>query len=234
MVNLVKHLAAFVLVWPLAALGVESVLPEPVAVDRYEKGLNESPFALATKVEAPAEKKDSFAANLVLTGLSRYPGSDGVERDWVSVRSRDNRVAFSLYGDEASAEPDAEGITIVKVNRSDENRKSSVTLKKGGEEATVEFSQESAPTAPPTPAGGVVRPGMPAVPGVPLPGGAPRGPGGIVRPTIQKPIQPAQMGGAAIVPGAAPKAGGLPWPPQTGVNPQGMDRRRIRVINSKP
>src|ERR1700743_3413117 len=99
-----KQLFAFVLLWPLAVIGTESVLPEPVSIDRYEKGLNESPFALATKVEAPTAPKDSFAASLLLTGLSRYPGQDGVERDWVSVRSRDNRVAFSLFGDEASVE----------------------------------------------------------------------------------------------------------------------------------
>src|SRR6201999_3792579 len=108
---------------------------------------------------------------------------------------------------------EAEGITIVKVNRSDENRKSTVTLKKGNEEATVEFSQESAPAPAPAAPGGVVRPGVP-VPGGAVPPGAMRGPGGIVRPTIQKPIQPAQMGGASVVPNNAPKPGAAPWPPQ--------------------
>lgn len=223
------------------AWAVESLLPEARPADRYEKSLAQSPFALATVVEAPAAPQESFASNWMLTGLSSMPDENGAMQDFVTIRSRDQRVAFSLFGPEVATGDDIGGVSIVKVDRSPDVRKSTVTLKKGAEIAKVEFSAE---VATPAPAPGPPQNGRPpAAPNMPgRPGGPPpnfnaqqgggnryqgRGGGGpalprpptVAPPNVRLPgAQPASTGGG---PGAAP------------VQAQ-PDHRRVRVIQSKP
>ena len=216
-----------------SAVGIaeESALPEGPPAGRYAETLAQSPFALATKVEAPAAAQESFAANWVLTGLSRMPDDRGTMQDFVTVRSRDQRLAFSLFGSEESTDQDAQGVSIAKVDRSPESRKSSVTLKKGSETAKIEFGQEVAPApavaAAPQPGQGMQgRPGFPPVGGN-VPGRVNRPGLNVTRPQLPRPTAgPQSMG---IQPNAA-VPGGLPGT----VNPATGEHRRVRVINSRP
>jgi hypothetical protein len=131
---------------PLAVSAAETRLTDPTA--RYSAMLEQSPFALATVVETPAEPKESFAANWELTGLARLRDEKGDEKDYVTIRSRDRRLAFTLHGEQEATDEEAKGVSIQSVDRQEAARKSSVMLKRGSETAKVEFSQEaSAPTA---------------------------------------------------------------------------------------
>ncbi len=135
------------------APATEAGWPEKLPLNRYDAMREQSPFALATVVEPPKAPTESFAANWELTGLAKLRDGQGLERDFVTIRSRDKRVSFSLFGDEPSTDPDARGITIAAVDRSPATRKSKVTLKRGVETAVVEFGQEVAPPrCRPTPA----------------------------------------------------------------------------------
>jgi hypothetical protein len=249
----------------LAALplhAVEMTVPRPLEASRYESMMQESPFALATAPSAPAAPTESFAANWNLTGLASLPNSEGVFHDWVSIRSRDGRLSFSLYGDQQSQDPEAEGVSIsaVEWNMAD-YLKSTVMLKKGTEFAKVEFGQEA--SAPPSAAQPPVNTNAT---GVPRPSGAPpmiRGP--MQPPTFNHPGNSAQPN--VVFPGPVPITGHSTGPgaiqnpapmtrptlPRPGANvppnfqgnpvgapmapgqqPQANPGRRIRVINSRP
>jgi hypothetical protein len=212
--------------------------------------MESSPFALATVPDKPPETpKDLFTANWKVTGMMKLPADEqGVSYDWVSIRSQDQRVAFTLSGGEASHDPEADGVTIDHIERNPVNpRKSKVFLKKGSEVAPVDFGEEPLAAAPPptqippasrgNPAG--IRP-----PGVNIPG--------MVRPGVQP--QPMQSPGVLRPPGAALNRPGLPHtgntlPMQSGIQGSGQIRppgapqgsglqqqpgKRIRVIPSGP
>lgn len=223
----------------------QTILPEPLPSARYEQMLEKSPFALATPPAPVQEKAPPVFANLVLTGVVPMRNEQGTESYFVSIQSRDRTERFQLFGSDANAE----GIAIASVDWSPQVGKSTVTLKKGSEFGKIEFDEMAlqAPSAPvnvPRPGqgnpGGVgIHPGgIPALGGrqpaggrmpVPRPNGAvqpaaglPR-PGGVVQPQAQQ-LQPPTYGAPA--PGAVPP----PLPGAAG----GDNRRRIRVINSKP
>lgn len=127
---------------------VEPRLTDPTS--RYSAMLEQSPFALATVVEAPPEPTESFTANWDLIGLAKLRNEKGQDVDFVSIRSRDKRLSFSLYGDQIATAGEANGISIHSIDRQSDSRKSTVMLKRGAELGKVEFSQEAA--APPAPA----------------------------------------------------------------------------------
>lgn len=141
--------AAFLLLlFSLAASAAETRLDDPMA--RYGAMLNQSPFALATVVEAPPEPTESFTANWELTGIAKLRNDQGEEKDFITIRSRDRRLSFTLYGEQVATEDEAKGVSIHSVDRREGARKSTVTLKRGTELGKVEFSQESStvPAAP--------------------------------------------------------------------------------------
>lgn len=191
---------------------------------RYEKMLEESPFALATPVAPVEAPKDSFTKDWVLTGISKMRDVQGVERDFVSIMTRDQTQRFAFFGNE----PNEEGVSIDSIERSPQTGRSKVKLKKGSEYGLVEFDQmlmqSAAPAAAPGAVPGRQAPGAlpPRIPGL-NPGKQPLN----GRPMIPRPNQP--------VPGGMPQmnngAGNAPLPAQ---QPPGGVRQRIRVINSKP
>jgi hypothetical protein len=203
-----------------------------------------SPFALATAAVAVEAPKDSFTANWSLTGLMKMPDAEGVPRDYVAIRSRDQRVSFSLLGEEESSDPEAEGVKIdhIEWNAGDAH-KTRVFLRKGTEVAPVEFSQEAAAATAAPGAPGMPQPGRPT--GVPggLPGGnrgpmlptpSPLGPG---RPNanglLQRPPNPLVRPPTGLprpngIQGSGPRpAGPAPAP---GIQQNGQ--KKIRVIPS--
>jgi hypothetical protein len=138
--------ALFLLLAPLAVSAAETRLTDPSS--RYSAMLSESPFALATVVEAPKEPTESFTANWELTGLAKLRDANGEEKDFVTIRSRDRRLSFTLLGNQEATEKEAEGVSIHSVDRQEGARKSTVMLKRGAETGKIEFSQEaSAPPA---------------------------------------------------------------------------------------
>jgi hypothetical protein len=218
-----------------SAGAAESPWPEKLPENRYDAMKEQSPFALATApAEPPKAPTESFTANWELTGAGTLP--DG--REYVAVRSRDRRVAFSLAGGEVSTDPDAQGVSLASVNWSPGYRKTSATLKKGTEFAKVEYSAEAAP--PQQPPGNPMNPGgiqrnAAAMPGV-LPGaygsaqsnvnqvgGVNRLPGG-VRTNVNA--------NGLVIPngqGGLPASNVIQAPNQNGA-PQ---TRKLRVINTR-
>lgn len=216
------------------AVGVESAIPEAYPADRYTAMLERSPFALATPVAPPpAVPERGFAADWYVTGLGRVE-----DKDFVSIKSRDLSTSFSLYGTEES-----NGVTLVGVEWSNERGKSTVTVKKGGEIARLEFNQAELQAAAPVPSP-VPTPGQASVPGRPITPGQPQtAPRPVVTPLQQQvpvtnPVmQPPRAAiprptGVPVItqPGAVPSA--APGAVSTDIS-SGDNRRRIRVINPK-
>jgi len=210
-------------------LAAQAVLPEPYPPSRYEKMAEASPFSLATAAVAPVEKAPGFAVNLFVGGAGRMG-----DKDWVAVKSKADQTTFYLEGNE----PNAEGIALVGIERSEKSGRSKVQIRKGTEHATIEFDQPAPPAMPP--------PGLVRQPNLNNPGGGPvlpgmnnRGAGAGVRlPVVPRPT--------SVAPQPAIQPNGLPQQIQAVPNVQGAgqpnaqvpapaeSRRRIRVINSNP
>src|SRR4051794_28473656 len=103
--------AAFLLLFvPLTvSAAVETRLNDPAS--RYGAMLEQSPFALATAVEAPKEATAPFTENWELTSLARLRNANGEEKDFITVRSRDRRLSFTLIGDQEATEEEAKGVS---------------------------------------------------------------------------------------------------------------------------
>lgn len=204
-----------------------SVEPVPFPAARYRTMIKQSPFAPATPATTPAPVA-SFATNYYVSGVAKI-GS----KDFVTVATRDGASRFSLMPGELG--PD--GVTIEKVEWSDELGKSKVQMKKGAEVGVVEFDQ-AALQKPPPPA--------PVAQIAPQPVGIqpPQGRGGERRNWQQQQPQPAQPQNGA--PAQRPGRSVYPQMPQVQPQPQqagqpnsaapqpGESRRRIRIINSRP
>src|SRR5213594_1879437 len=142
----------------LALLGVihsqaEEVLPPQFNFDRYSKMVDQSPFALATAVAAPAATPD-FAKDLFIANAARSP-----EGDMVTLASTSDHN-FKKY---LTTKEPADGYSIANIEWSDKVGATKVTISKDGNFATITFNQallqQSAPNAalasrtftPPTP-----------------------------------------------------------------------------------
>src|SRR6476661_6628848 len=147
----------------LAVLGVihseaEEVLPPQFNFDRYSKMVDQSPFALATAVAAPAATPD-FAKDLFIANAARSP--DG---DMVTLASTSDHN-FKKYL--TTREP-VDGYSIANIEWSDKVGATKVTISKDGNFATLMFNQallsQSAPNA-----GLAYKPLPPPVPAMPNP-----------------------------------------------------------------
>ena len=151
----------------LAVLGVihsqaEEVLPPQFNFDRYSKMVDQSPFALATAVAAPAATPD-FAKDLFIANAARSP--DG---DMVTLASTSDHN-FKKY---LTTKEPMDGYSIANIEWSDKVGETKVTIGKDGNFATITFNQallsQTAPNAGPASRG--ITPPMPSVP-IPNPGG---------------------------------------------------------------
>jgi hypothetical protein len=221
--------------WVLLSLGFglplwgasPPVLPEAYPAERYEKLIENSPFAVGTPQE-PSVPADApgFATNLYVMGVAQLRDAEGKERDFVTIKSRADQTTFSLS---TGAAPNGEGIELGAVEWSQRVGKSKVTIRKGTETAVLEFDQASLQSAP-------LSGGPEGAPQIARPGFQPTGqrtPEALLdmmkrnQPQSPRPGVPFQPPG---VRSASPQFPGAPQP-----SPQpGEPRRRVRVITSKP
>ena len=205
-----RRTAFFVVVNLLAGFSIQAessaVIPTPLPSERYQTLIKKSPFAPATAGAAPAAVA-GFATNYYVSGVAKIG-----DRDFVTIASRDGQSRFSL----SPGDPEGpDGITVTKIQWSDQLGKSKVTMKKGSEVGVAEFDQ-AALQKPPVPQGvppQIQRTGLPGMTQVPQgQAGGSNAPQTMGVPQIPRPGQPA-----------------LPTTPQPGET-----RRRIRIINSAP
>jgi hypothetical protein len=140
----------------------EEVLPPQYNFDRYSKMLDQSPFAVASAVAAPAATPD-FAKDLYIANAAK--SQDG---DLVTIASTADHN-FKKY---LTTKEPVDGYSIANIEWSDKVGGTKVTISKDGNFATLTFNQALLSQA--SPGGGVgVRPlPAPAAP-VPNPAGMP-------------------------------------------------------------
>src|SRR5216110_3993818 len=131
----------------------EDVLPPQYNFDRYSKMVDNSPFAIATAVAAPAATPD-FAKDLYVANAARSP--DG---DLVTLASTSDHN-FKKY---LTTKDPVDGYSIANIEWSERVGATKVTISKDGNFATITFNQallqQAAPNAalasrtftPPTP-----------------------------------------------------------------------------------
>jgi hypothetical protein len=113
------------------AMGGDNPIPASLPGERYAEMSTRSPFAVATA--APVQQAaQSFAANWYVSGMARLNGDD-----FVSIKSRDLSIQFSLHGHE---EDPRTGVSLESVDWSDDVGRSMVILRKGTETARLEFN----------------------------------------------------------------------------------------------
>jgi hypothetical protein len=136
--------------------GAEEVLPPQFSFDRYSKMVEQSPFALATAVAAPAATPD-FAKDLYIANAARSP--DG---DMVTLASTSDHN-FKKYL--TTREP-VDGYAIANIEWSDKVGATKVTISKDGNFATITFNQALLSQGGPNPslAGRGLMPPPPPVP----------------------------------------------------------------------
>ena len=118
----------------------EDVLPPLFTYDRYSKMVDNSPFAIATAVAAPAATPD-FAKDLYVANAARSP--DG---DLVTLASTSDHN-FKKY---LTTKASVDGYSIANIEWSERVGATKVTISKDGNFATVTFNQallQSAPNA---------------------------------------------------------------------------------------
>ena len=173
-----------------ALLGVvcaqaEDVLPPRFAYDRYSKMVDNSPFAIATAVAAPAATPD-FAKDLYVANAAHSP--DG---DLVTIASTSDHN-FKKY---LNTKGSVDGYSIANIEWSDRVGATTVTISKDGNFATITFNQallqQSAPNA--ALASRSLTPPAPHAPHVPTPNiAAPKLPAG-VPPEMQQLVPPTRQ-----------------------------------------
>src|SRR5437868_13548525 len=119
----------------------EDVLPPRFAYDRYSKMVDNSPFAIATAVAAPAATPD-FAKDLYVANAAH--SSDG---DLVTLASTSDHN-FKKY---LTTKEPVDGYNIANIEWSDKVGATKVTISKDGNFATITFNQallsQNAPNA---------------------------------------------------------------------------------------
>jgi hypothetical protein len=107
--------------------------PQAFPRERYEQLLGRCPFAVSKEAKPEVLPQGSFATNWYIAGIGRFG-----ELDFVTVKSRDATVQFSLFGTEQNS---SNGVILQTVHWSGSVGKSTVTLRKGGEVATLQFDE---------------------------------------------------------------------------------------------
>src|SRR5215472_17606142 len=138
----------------------EEVLPPQYNFDRYSKMVDQSPFAVATAVAAPAATPD-FAKDLYIANAAKSQDSD-----LVTIASTSDHN-FKKYL--TTREP-VDGYSIANIEWSDKVGGTKVTISKDGNFATLTFNQALLSQS--SPGGGVAARPLPA-PAVPNPAGVP-------------------------------------------------------------
>ena len=121
----------------------ENVLPPRYDFDRYSKMVDQSPFAVATAVAAPAATPD-FAKDLYIANAAK--SQDG---DLVTIASTADHN-FKKY---LTTKEPVDGYSIANIEWSDKVGGTKVTISKDGNFATLTFNQALLSQA--SPAGGV-------------------------------------------------------------------------------
>jgi hypothetical protein len=134
----------------------ENVLPPQYDFDRYSKMMDQSPFAVASAVAAPAATPD-FAKDLYIANAAR--SQDG---DMVTIASSSDHN-FKKY---LTTKEPVDGYSISNIEWSDKVGGTKVTISKDGNIATLTFNQ--ALLSQTSPGGGVATRG-PIAPSVPNP-----------------------------------------------------------------
>jgi hypothetical protein len=151
----------------------EDVLPPQYNFDRYSKMVDQSPFAVATAVAAPAATPD-FAKDLYIANAAR--SQDG---DLVTIASTGDHN-FKKY---LTTKEPVDGYSISSIEWSDKVGQTKVTISKDGNFATLTFNQALLSQV--SPGGGVAARPLPA-PAAPVPN-----PGGV--PNVHAPKLPANV-----------------------------------------
>ena len=144
-----------------AVYSAEDVLPPQYSFDRYSKMVDQSPFALATAVAAPAATPD-FAKDLYIANAAK--SQDG---DLVTIASTADHN-FKKYL--TTREP-VDGYSIANIEWSDKVGGTKVTISKDGNFATLTFNQALLSQASPA-AGLAARPLPASAAPIPNPAGA--------------------------------------------------------------
>jgi hypothetical protein len=134
----------------------ENVLPPQYDFDRYSKMMDQSPFAVASAVAAPAATPD-FAKDLYIANAAR--SQDG---DMVTIASTSDHN-FKKY---LTTKEPVDGYSISNIEWSDKVGGTKVTISKDGNIATLTFNQALLSQS--SPGGGVATRG-PIAPSVPNP-----------------------------------------------------------------
>lgn len=216
-------------------IAFSAAVPERHPETRYAKLRAESPFAVATAEAPKEEEKIPWAQNLYVGSVAKFK-QNSEEKDWVILKDRTQPgTLIQLFGSDVNAE----GYQLVKLEWSEDPKKTKASVKKGTEFATIEMDQAAftAPVAVPQPAQRpqaqvAKQPGVPG--GIPVPAGGIRPPAA----TINRPATPAVRPPVTIPrPTNLPPAI-TPQQPNPGVGPAGANpsgtntRQRIRVIPS--
>jgi hypothetical protein len=166
----------------LAVAGViysqaEDVLPPQYNFDRYSKMMDQSPFAIATAVAAPAATPD-FAKDLYIANAARSQDGDLV----TLASSADHNFKKYL----TTKEP-VDGYSVASIEWSDKVGQTKVTISKDGNFATLTFNQALLSQA--APGGAMPRPQpAPAMP-VPNPAGVPNAHAPKLPPNVPQELQ---------------------------------------------
>jgi hypothetical protein len=136
----------------------ENVLPPLFTYDRYAKMVDNSPFAIATAVAAPAATPD-FAKDLYVANAARSP--DG---DLVTLASTSDHN-FKKY---LTTKAPVDGYSIANIEWSERVGATKVTISKDGNFATVTFNQALLQQSGPNPAL-AARTHAPPTPNMPTP-----------------------------------------------------------------
>jgi hypothetical protein len=137
----------------------EEVLPPQYKFDRYSKMMDQSPFAVASAIAAPAATPD-FAKDLYIANAAK--SQDG---DMVTIASTADHN-FKKY---LTTKEPVDGYSIANIEWSDKVGGTKVTISKDGNFATLTFNQALLSQA--SPGGGVGARPLPAP--VPNPAGVP-------------------------------------------------------------
>src|SRR5437867_3770301 len=145
----------------LAVLGVigsqaEEVLPPQFNFERYSKMVDQSPFAVASAVAAPAATPD-FAKDLYIANAARSQDSD-----MVTIASTSDHN-FKKY---LTTKEPVDGYSIANIEWSDKVGGTKVTISKDGNFATLTFNQALLSQS--SPGGGAAARGLGA-PAAPVP-----------------------------------------------------------------
>ena len=140
----------------------EEVLPPQYNFDRYSKMMDQSPFAIASAVAAPAATPD-FAKDLYIANAAK--SQDG---DLVTLASTADHN-FKKY---LTTKEPIDGYSIVSIEWSDKVGQTKVTISKDGNFATLTFNQALLSQTSPGGAAAARALPAPAMP-VPNPAGVP-------------------------------------------------------------